>query len=432
MTIGKTIITIAVLWVLAIPSFLIALYYSVLQLLKSKKRTSKSTVLLTGGKMTKCLQLARLFYSNGFKVVVVETPLYKYCGTRYSSSVSDFEIIPEIHSDGEDYQNELARVAQKYNADLFVPVSSPKSAYYSALARDKFQKKTMFFHLDAKTVKLLDHKHDFIELAKSIGLSVPESYTITSPQQLLNFEFTKEKSYVLKKLDYDPIHRLDLRTIPHQGWEDRVKNLEIREDSSWVLQEFIEGREVCVHTTSSKGKMTLYICCPSSPFQVNYQPIDVPEVRIWVTTFLQKLNATGQLSFDFIIRKNGEVIPIECNPRTHSAITLMHGQPETVDAYTNVSKINDPIVPNAKANSTYWLYHELYRIITAFSFSKIKKLMQRISSEKEAVFRKEDPWPFFFTNHISIPYQLWMLLFQGKEWLKIDFNIGKIVVSGGD
>lgn len=390
------------------------------------------TVLLTGGKMTKCLQLARMFHAMGDRVLIAETMPYQYCGTRFSNVVDQYFIIPAIKGDGEAYGQALVAIAEREHVDLFVPVASPKAALYDAKIKPDFPAYTRVFHVNEDVVKQLDDKHKFIQLSKYFGLSTPESYWIDDKETLLAMPFDSGKKYILKKIAYDPVYRLDLRTLPHEGWQDRVRALPISEDDTWVLQEFIEGREVCTHTTTQDGAINLYICCDSSPFQVNYKMLDLPSVRSWVTSFIQQLGATGQLSFDFIIRDDGEVIPIECNPRTHSAITLFHNQLSAAQAYYTSADPNETFLPNASSGHTYWLYHELYRLLKSDNFDDFQFLLHRMWTGKEAVFSWQDPLPFWFNNHINIPYQLLQTVKEEVPWTRIDFNIGKIIVQGGD
>ncbi|WP_194852405.1 ATP-grasp domain-containing protein [Nonlabens antarcticus] len=433
---GKLLRSVAVLLglgICSIPAFFVVVVAQILSLFRSKSHITPSgrTVLLTGGKMTKCLQLARMFYANGDRVIVAETKAYKYCGTRFSNAVDKFIIIPDIEGNGAAFCQALVDIARSEKVDLFVPVSSPKSALFEAMAKHDFPYHTKVFQFDANIIKKLDDKHQFIKQAAAFGLSVPESYVIDSKETLLSHQFTEGKKYILKKIDYDPVYRLDLRTLPHSGWKERVTGLPISPEDPWVLQEFIEGREVCTHTTTQNGAINLYICCDSSPFQVNYRMLDLPNVKMWVTSFVSQLNATGQISFDFIIKNDGTVMPIECNPRTHSAITLFHDQLSAAAAYYTVEK-QEEFLPDAAAGHTYWHYHEMHRILKSTSFKEFSYLWQRICSGKEAVFKGSDPWPFFLNNHISIPYQLVSNMRSGNTWTGIDFNIGKLITPGGD
>ena len=47
-------------------------------------------------------------------------------------------------------------------------------------------------------------------------------------------------------------------------------------------------------------------------------------------------------------------------------------------------------------------------------------------------FDWSDPLPFLVLHHVQIPLLLWRSLLQGKDWVKIDFNIGKLVEPAGD
>ncbi|MGC1471321.1 MAG: hypothetical protein WA775_01915 [Psychroserpens sp.] len=430
----KTIGVLFILGLFGIP----AVFLVLLSLLKAEfsreknKKRSGRTVLLTGGKMTKCLQLARMFHDSGDRVIVAETSLYKWCGTRFSNAVDQFIIIPEIESDGQSYQRALIDIAQREQVDLFVPVASPKSAVYDANAKPDFPDHTEVFHFDADIVKRLDDKHQFIELSRSFGLSTPESFHIDSHESLLSHQFNPTKKYILKKIDYDPVYRMDLRTLPHDGWEDRVRSLPIGAQEPWVLQEFIEGKEVCTHTTTRDGNLNLYICSNSSPFQVNYEMLDLPNVKEWVRSFVAKLGGTGQISFDFIITKDHRVMPIECNPRTHSAITLFHNQLDAVSAYYTSANASQRFIPNKRAGHTFWFYHELYRLVTSKSRKQFLVLWNRMVTGKEAVFEWNDALPFLFNNHVSIPYQIIKRPLKNVAWEKIDFNIGKLIYQGGD
>ncbi len=429
----KSILVIFILLIGGLLTLVVVVCAQILLFFSTEKAPKHSgrTILLTGGKMTKCLQLARMFHTMGDRVIVAETALYRWCGTRFSNSVDNFIVIPKIEDNGEAYCQSLVSIAQRYNVTHFIPVASPKSAFYDAIAKPMFPDTTKVFHFDEDIVQQLDDKHQFAQLATQFGLAAPESYLIESQDQLLSMAFDGNKKYILKKIEYDPVYRLDLRTIPHAGWKDRVRNLPISPNDTWVLQEYIEGKEICTHTTTIDGNVNLYICCDSSPFQVNYKMLNLPEVEKWVHSFVRQLGATGQISFDFFIKKDGTVIPIECNPRTHSAITLFHNQPEGANAYYKSSK-DKTYLPNAESGHTYWLYHELYRMLTCGDFKRLSFLIKRVWTGKEAVFQWNDPWPFWFNNHINIPYQLIENLLNQVSWTRIDFNIGKLVIPDGD
>ena len=85
------------------------------------------------------------------------------------------------------------------------------------------------------------------------------------------------------------------------------------------------------------------------------------------------------------------------------------------------------------ARPTYWLYHEIWRLLThLYSPSSVFHRLSIILKGKDAIFDWRDPLPFFMVHHWQIPLLLLADLRQMKGWIRIDFNIGKLVQLGGD
>jgi predicted ATP-grasp superfamily ATP-dependent carboligase len=441
LAIGKTIGALLLLTVILPISFLVVLISLVVSSLFNPFRQSSvtaehpKTILLTGGKMTKALQLARSFGSAGHRVILVETPKYSLSGHRFSKAVDRFYTVPVPEKDPEGYCNGLLDIVQREKVDLFIPVSSPIASYYDSLAKSLLSPHCDVMHFDAEITKLLDNKFTFCEKAQSIGLSTPKVFLITNPNQILDFNFATDGSeYILKSIPYDSVHRLDLIKLPCSQMAERVKSLPITPEKPWVMQEFVRGQEYCTHSTVRNGVIRLHGCSKSSAFQVNYEHVENPAIYAWVKQFVQELNLTGQISFDFIQRSDGTVFPIECNPRIHSAITMFHDHPSVADAYlTPATAANQPpIEPLPDSKPTYWLYHELWRLTEVRSFKQLKSWVRNITQGTDAIFRPNDPLPFLAVHHWQIPLLLLGNLRKLKGWIRIDFNIGKLVELGGD
>ncbi|MGK7918312.1 MAG: ATP-grasp enzyme [Prochloraceae cyanobacterium] len=392
-------------------------------------------ILITGGKMTKALQLARSFHQAGHQVFLVETHKYWLSGHRFSHAVKRFYTVPAPEKDANGYSQELLKIVQKEKIDVFIPVSSPVASYYDSLAGTLLSPYCEVIHFSPDITQMLDNKFTLCEQARSLGLSAPKSFLITEPQQILDFDFKTDGSlYILKSILYNSVSRLDMTQLPFEGMEDYVKNLPISKENPWTMQEFITGEEYCTHSTVRQGKMRLHCCSQSSPFQVNYEHIEKPEIFAWVDKFVRELNLTGQISFDFIQAKDGTVYPIECNPRTHSAITMFYNHPGLADAYLKDSEDENeaPIVPLADSKPTYWLYHEIWRLTEVGSLSELQAWMQKIVKGTDAIFQVNDPLPFLTVPHWQITLLLLENLRKLKGWVRIDFNIGKLVELGGD
>jgi predicted ATP-grasp superfamily ATP-dependent carboligase len=396
----------------------------------------KKTILISGGKMTKALTLARAFHAAGHRVILAETQRYASTGHRFSFAVSKFYTIPDPQDPN--YTQALLSIIQKENVDEYVPVCSPLASFYDSYAIPPLAPFCRVVHVDPDNIVDLDDKYKFAKKAEQLGLRVPKTLLVTDPQQVVDFDFTDEsRPFILKSIAYDAIRRLDLTRLPLETSEKTAsfaKSLPISTDNPWILQEFIEGDEYCTHGTVIDGVLTVYCCCESSAFQINYSHVEQADIEEWVTHFVSAMEFTGQASFDFIrASDDGKCYAIECNPRAHSAITLFSNRPEL--AMANLSSTADfyPLKPLENCRPTYWLFHELWRFVSQLRSPRdALAVVKTILTGKDSVFNWRDPLPFLMLHHWHIPSLLVKDLQEQRGWLRIDFNIGKLVQEGGD
>jgi predicted ATP-grasp superfamily ATP-dependent carboligase len=397
--------------------------------------THPKTILVSGGKMTKALQLARSFHRAGHRVILVEYHKYWLTGHRFSWDIDRFYTVPKPQA--KDYIDSLLEIVQRESIDVYVPVCSPIASYYDALAKKVLSDHCEVMHIDPNEVQKLDDKFEFSAIATSLNLSVPDSYCITDSQQVLDFDFSQHsQKYILKSILYDSVRRLDLTQLPCNSLAETkafIENLPISKNNPWIMQAFISGQEYCTHSTVRNGELRMHCCCRSSAFQINYEMVEHPEIEAWVRKFVSSLNLTGQVSFDFIEASDGKIYAIECNPRTHSAITMFYNHPDVAKAYLEKEPLANAIQPLASSCPTYWIYHEIWRLLTHLgSPNQAWKRVQIILKGKDAIFDWDDPFPFLMVHHLQIPLLLLENLRQLKGWIRIDFNIGKLVELAGD
>lgn len=388
----------------------------------------RRTVLVTGGKMTKSLSIARAFHLAGHQVILAESAKYRFTGHRFSRAVDKFHCIPEPTSPH--YADALLDVVKREEVDVFVPVASPAASVHDADAGEFLGDFCDVVHGNSRTVRMVDDKDRFSEFARSAGVRVPDSRRITGPEQIAEFDFPPDREYILKRIAYNPVGRMDLTKLSDATPERNLQfaaSLQISEDDPWILQEYLAGQEYCTHGTARAGSLQVYACCESSAFQVNYEMVDKPEILSWVQTFVSRLGVSGQYSFDFIEGDDGHAYAIECNPRTHSAITMFEGHPRLAAAY--LDDHHPMIVPEPDSLPTYWIYHELWRLLTE---PGRRRRVRVIARGRDAIFAAWDPLPYLLVHHLQIPSLLVKSLVAGKDWTRIDFNIGKLVETGGD
>ena len=396
----------------------------------------RKTILVSGGKMTKALQLARSFHQAGHRVIFVEGAKYRFTGHRFSRAVDRFYTLPKPDSPA--YANALVEIVKRERVDVYVPVCSPLASLYDSQAMPLLSRHCDVMHVGPSQIRQLDDKMQFTQIARTLDLAVPKSFLITDAEDVVRFDFSHEqRSYILKSIAYDSVRRLDLTRLPANTPAETAafaRSLPISKSNPWIMQEFIPGREYCTHGTFRDGQLRVHCCCESSAVQLNYHDVDKPAIEAWITTFAAGLRLTGQASFDFIeADDDGAVYAIECNPRTHSAITMFADDPRLALAYLERTPLAAPVRPLPSSRPTYWIYHEIWRLLTQGTSPRtIVDRLKTIARGRDAVFDWHDPLPFLMLHHLHIPLLLIVDLFERRGWVRIDFNIGKLVQLGGD
>ena len=112
---------------------------------------------------------------------------------------------------------------------------------------------------------------------------------------------------------------------------------------------------------------------------------------------------------------------------------MFHDHPGVANAYLTDGEPGEaPITPLPDSKPTYWTYHELWRLLSVRSFKELNAWWQKVTKGTDAVLNPDDPLPFLMLHNWQIPLLLLDNLRRLKGWVKIDFNIGKLVEIGGD
>jgi len=449
----KTIWALAVLGITSIPCAIVTILLSLISALDElfagvPNNPEKKTVLVSGGKMSKSLEICRYLKKQGHRVILVETRDYWFVAPARSSSVDRFVLLPEHKREGERaYVDALKQIVFEEKVDIFIPVAHTIDVVVDALVKEELKDHCFVWCEGLEKSKMLDNKFSFLQTARSLGLRVPEHFIIKTPEQALQIMKTLESpdKFFMKSIASDPINRTTLRPVPKTlaGQANYTKMYDISPQNPHLLMQFLAGQEFCTTSIIKDGHILAHTTSPSGPVQLNYTHVDIPEIEQWVRDFAQKTSLTGSHSFDFLMHE-GKPYPIECNPRLHSAVVNFYKNPEVlVDSYLSVldQKSTTGIsecgsfpkcqYPAAEARESFWLYNEMMHLAlkavnNPFKTMHWAKHLITSLTEREALFSFSDPVPFFWMHHVQIPILLTKALVNRKPYTEIDFNVGKL------
>jgi len=215
---------------------------------QSKKAGLQRTVLVTGGKMAKSLNIARALWRAGHRVVLVETDKYWCSGSRLSKAVWAFDTVsdPRVGADGgAAYLADLQRVFEEHGCDTFLPVSSPFSAHYDAMFLRSKQSKCS----DEMTKMANDKDEDDVTVV-SVSSNDDDSTSSTSQRS------TDDASTVTSEENVDVCEMVCERSDVKAATPAKVVNDEGEDDISVVSVSSTDDDSTSQHSTDDRNIVT--------------------------------------------------------------------------------------------------------------------------------------------------------------------------------
>ncbi|KAF2214435.1 hypothetical protein CERZMDRAFT_110740 [Cercospora zeae-maydis SCOH1-5] len=418
--------------------------------------------------MTKALVLARAFHRAGHTVIGADFEPGFACG-RFSTALNKFYTLrkPSSKSSGP-YVQSLLDVILKEKVDLWVSCSAVASAVEDGEAKEIVESRTACkaVQFDVATTTMLHEKDKFIERTRELGLTIPETTTITRQSQVENAlqNAPKGRKYIMKTIAMDDKARGDIMTLLPKDGDPRetskyLDRLQISPREPWILQQFILGEEFCTHALVINGRVRAFVACPSAELLMHYRAL--PSDSALSQAMLQFTETyaaaggegfTGHLSFDFLVEDPAEkkpekivLYPIECNPRAHTAVCLFNRAEDMVHGYLElldgVSQKDGPdwFASPVRNDAYYWVGHDFVTLVlvplvgVATLQLSARELIRSVATFavhlltwKDGTYELWDPLPWFMLYHVYWPMQFLGCLREGRKWSRINVSTTKM------
>merc|ERR1712151_1231087 len=250
------------------------------------------------------------------------------------------------------------------------------------------------------------------------------------------------KRYIVKPAVYDPKARTEILFLPIPDKVRQLEYLKSRNASKavpYVIQEVLQAPEFGSFAIFNKGALTGFEFFESAASCLVYRRVQDKRYKqvLELNKGLGKaMNLTGQLTLDLMHTAAGDMVPIECNPRIHSAVCTLEAHKNIGAAYTDPDHVptrDSDIVMSKPETFRYWVMDQLFLMAGFWKPKNCFKLsLSEMAKGGDAILAGDDPLPFLAMYLVQIPSLLILEFISGTHWLKIDFCIGKIVKEGGD
>jgi hypothetical protein len=291
--------------------------------------------MVTGARAPVALDLARSFRAAGCDVTLADS-VRPFAATLSRPRFQILRLPPPRRRFGA-FRTRLRALAADH--DLIVPTC--EEVFWLAAAAELDGWSDRLFAPSIGSLRALHSKALFPALAGEAGVEAPATWTIASAADAGRVPLAPA-DLVLKP----EFSRFGSKTLvgPEAG---AAAALPVSPARRWVAQERLAGEELCVWSAMRGGRLVACIVYRPALRQGRsaayaFEAVEAPSVVEMARRIAAHVGGRGQLSYDVIVRPDGRVAPIECNPRTVSGVHLLDCSPLLARALLGLGELSPP------------------------------------------------------------------------------------------
>lgn len=357
---------------------------------------STKTILITGGRAPVTLDLVRQLHACGYRILVAESLPYHLC--RTSNKVAKSFQVPSPKQQPQRFIDELISIIEQEAVDHLLPTC--EEIFTIAAKLDQFPAFCQVWCEPLSRLKPLHNKWRFMELAKQHGWRIPQTWFLRSKEELMERlkQVDSHQKWIVKPVYSRFASQVIRLEHPHASFDHSCT---ISTQTPWLLQEWIEGQQICTYSFAVDGKTLAYAAYPTrftagGGACISFQPYSNKLLQQKVEQFIAAHRLTGQFAFDWIETEKKEWIPIECNPRATSGLHLL-ASTANWRIILGDDKRADSIcfTPSPDARYMIGLAMWTYGLSSIRSLQDVKQWLNVFWTSKDVLFRIDDYGPFF-------------------------------------
>ncbi len=354
---------------------------------------TKTTVLMTLGRLPKALDIAESLSKAGCRVLIAEPFGWHLC--RVSKYVDACFKIPSPVDDQAGYIEALLKIIDRERVSLVIPVS--EEVMHASLIATKLCSGVRFFSVDQSQLETLHNKLRFNQLAGSLGLPVPETYLLGTEEAQ---ELSESADYILKPSS----------ACSGKGFSShRAGNaLPEKVETEFLVQEKMTGALKSTFSICNEGRVigtvVYQAAILSDSVAVAFERLEGEQkIEQWIEQFVSQTNHSGFIAFDMMEDEVGTPHAIECNPRATSGIHFV-GREDIAGAILSPKQQVSLGMRTEKVMYQFWssLTETQAAVFKSASALERAKIMWKA---KEVNFSWADPLPLWL-----MPFTSWSIM----------------------
>jgi predicted ATP-grasp superfamily ATP-dependent carboligase len=352
------------------------------------------TILLTGARAPVTLDLARALSQAGHRVIAAES--LSHALSHRSNAFHAFHRIPAPNTSFEGFIDALVRIIRTEKVDLLIPTCEEIFHVSRGLATLKNECEVLAD--DFEKIARLHSKVEFNHWVRHLGFQAPLTERSTGIESMKQGIRQMPGESVVLKPEYS---RFASKTLVISKSEAFTRADQLEQTAPWAVQECLKGQEYCTYSVAKNGVLLSHVTydhefTAGRGAGICFQSIRHEWIEAWVREFVKKTNFTGQIAFDFIDDGQGQVRPLECNPRATSGLHLIAHEPHFIRALLDPNPRENEIArPTPSAMGQLRLAMLVYGLPSIRSMKSALSWCRTFLSAREVIFSVNDPRPFF-------------------------------------
>lgn len=347
-------------------------------------------ILITFARSLWTLDLARKLSAAGHQIYVADSVPFHLC--RFSKAIQEPFTVPSPRFCPEEYIRAIVNITKEKKIDIVIPVY--EETWLIAKNKELFPDTCTLFSPTFENFNLLHNKWLFQKKLTELDIKTPSYFLIRENKELE--QLTAGHPFALKA-SYSRASQSVQKFFPGEA----SYKTNISSTNPLIAQEWIDGEKYCSYAICRDGIVQALATYPVT-YAIDgnscliFEAIQHEGIVNWIKNFVNKMEYTGQISFDFIqSAKNRELYAIECNPRATSGLHLF-SEDDGLDKAI-LQKIDSPIFPAlGRRQQILWGMLLYGWKKNGFTQSNLKQYISTVLTTKDVVFSASDLKPFLF------------------------------------
>jgi predicted ATP-grasp superfamily ATP-dependent carboligase len=279
-------------------------------------------ILCTTSRMPFAVDEIRKLGQQGHEVYAADT--FRTAPGSHSAEVHQRVVVPAPKQDTSAFVQAVVDLCTNGGIELIVPMF--EDVFYLAKHRDQLPATTRLFCPSFDTLATVHDKASFLQLCERIGVPVPATVVATTDEELRTAVDSFPEYFARAAYSRGGVELLT-NTGPLAGTVS-LDEVHPTPDNPWVVQAFVEGKDLCSFSIVHGGKVTAH-CTYEHPRTIEHAggiefvSVDEPRTLELAQKIAAETGYDGQVSFDWLVHDDGTISVVECNPRPTDGVTLM-------------------------------------------------------------------------------------------------------------